>query len=103
MWSFAGDKCIHAFRGGLLQAITRAAGDHSDAFAMFPAAGNEQRFGASHSLQPSCQFRARNSLANFESNWSSVARKKGSGMFQPKRGAQLRVIPQFRMRIQRQV
>ena len=67
---FSGNKRVHPFGSGLLQAVAvaGAARHHADIFTIFPPARNQQWLGAERVMQADRQFRSRNFLARSETD-----------------------------------
>ena len=103
MRAFAGDECVHAFIRRQFQTVTRAAGHDPDAPADFRTAGNDSRFRAGRARELRGEFLAGNPGARLKTYGLAVGDEKRPQIFQPERGAKLRVVAEPGMRIERQV
>jgi hypothetical protein len=101
--AFAGDKRVHSFANRLFQFRPRSASDHTNVPANFSASGNDAGFRAGRLRNPSGQFRTGNRHPRFETYCLAVSQKKWPQISKAQRGAQLRIIPQPRVRVERQV
>jgi len=85
------------------QTVTCAPGHDADAPANFRAAGNNSRFSLRSRARASRRVPRGKSSCAIETNGLAVGDKKRPQIFKPKRGAELRIVPEPGMRIQRQV
>lgn len=103
MRAFSGDKCIHPFVRRNFQTGPRAAGHDANSPALRRTAGQQKRRSAQNFGQPIRQFPAQNFLARLPADESAFFKKERLEFSEAERGAQLRVVAQARVGIQRQM
>ena len=103
MRAFSGDKCVHAFVGRDFQLRPRAACHDADSLALCRTAGQKHGRAAQNFGEFFRQFAARNFLPRLPADEAAFFEKKRFQLTEAERGAQLRVVAQARMGVQRQM
>ena len=103
VWALPGDECVHALIGCRYHFRTRAAGYDTDFAAPCAAAWQHRRLGAGGFCQALGQLRPREVQCAAQADRLTALNKKWLDRLDIKRLAQLGVIAESRMRIQRQV
>ena len=103
MGPFAGDERVHAFARRLPQLTARSAGHHPDAPANVRSSGQHLRRCLQRPMQLSGQCLAVQTRFRFVTNESALLEKKRLAILQSERQAELRVIAQARMSVERQM
>ncbi len=101
--AFAGDEGIDPGGGGEFEVAPGSAGDDTDAAAEVRASGDELGRRAGGAGETLAQFLAGKAGATLQPDGLAVAGEEGGGLFQAEGGAELGIIAELGMGIERQV